>query len=307
MDMEYPLITIGIPVVKDQFLLSAVNCALSQTYSNIEIIILNNASDEQVKNSIRSIVNGLNSDLIYYYENENQLPIIENWNRLLSFANGLFFNLLSDDDKIEKSFISELYNLSCAFPNCNLFHSRILVVNEKEEELRFSPLCNEFEDVFDFIFHRISNFREQFISDFLVRTDAIRKNGGFANLPDAWGSDDLTWYKNACDGGVAYCSKPLFVYRENSFSVTQNMKIKNKIQAHNILFNSISLILKKEGNSLKKKMITDILQLSYDKKDLSILNSDYSKFLIKSKFIKISYDFYNKVRLRIIRRTLFLN
>ena len=78
------LVSVGIPVVKSNFLLTTIESCQKQTYKNLEILILNNASTKEKGDEIESIVNGFNDNRIKYYRNEIQLPMIENWNCVLS-------------------------------------------------------------------------------------------------------------------------------------------------------------------------------------------------------------------------------
>ena len=96
---NFPLISIGIPVIRSQYLEEAFKCALDQTYKNFEIILLNNASNQTVKEEIKNISIKYSSNKIKYYENEIQIPIIQNWNKVLEYSKGDFFAILCDDDK----------------------------------------------------------------------------------------------------------------------------------------------------------------------------------------------------------------
>lgn len=226
-----PLVSIGIPVVKTSYLISTIECCLSQTYINIEILVLNNAKTKETKLDIDEILTRFDDKRIKYYSNEKYLPIIENWNKVLGYAEGEFFALLCDDDKWESTFIENLIVLSTKYKETCIFHSRVLVVNENEQPLKLSPLCYEKEDCLDFIYHRIKGIRLQFLSDFIVKTDAIKKIGGFVSLPDGWGSDDITWFKIAAIGGIAFDANPLFVYRNHPDNISNSKKLKNKFES----------------------------------------------------------------------------
>jgi len=290
-----PLISIGLPVVKHNFLDKSINSCLSQIYTNIEIIIVNNAKNNSIKNKIRSIVLKNKDKRIKYYENKTQIPMIQNWNLTLNYAHGEFFTILCDDDTWEEDFIAELYNLSLKYPSTNIFHSRVNYINERDEIIKKSRLCPEFETGLDLIYNRIliKNYRELFLSDFLVKTKCLKKQNGFIDFPDGWGSDDITWFKIAINGGVAYSSKFLYNYRVNDLNVTNMLDISSKIYSINLQLEEIHKILnkdllKKNDLEIKKiKKIKNLLRLFAFFKKMNLYKRNYIQRFKLPKFICI--------------------
>ena len=86
--MHKPLISIGIPVVKSDYLIKSIESCLNQTYDNIEIIVQNNAKQQKIKSEIRQLVSSFSDYRIRYVEIGNQLPMVANWNSILEKANG---------------------------------------------------------------------------------------------------------------------------------------------------------------------------------------------------------------------------
>jgi glycosyltransferase involved in cell wall biosynthesis len=242
--VNYPLFSIGIPVIKADFLAEAIECALEQTYSNTEIIILNNAKHNSVKLQIENIVKAFSSSKILYYTNNEQLPIIENWNKVLSYSNGEYFSLLCDDDKWDKTFLDEIYKLTVKYSNTNVFHSRVAFINESNSITRLSPICNEYEDVLDFVHEKVKYFRAHFLSDFVVKTKALKDINGFIPITSGLGSDDLTWIDLALNDGVAYTSKVLFYYRESTINISNTTGFKLKVKALNEYVETLNVLMK---------------------------------------------------------------
>lgn len=226
-----PTVSIGLPVVKDQFVQSAIEGALAQTFRDFEIIVLNNADEAGTKGRIKQIVSEFSDNRIRYFENKSQLPMIENWNETLQLAQGTFFSLLSDDDRWAPGYLEEMMDLGRKFPKTNIFHCRMVIIDEKENFIDLAPLYPEHQDHIDFIYHRIKGYSKFTLSDFVLRTQSLRDIGGFITMLDGWGSDDITWFHLALNGGVAYSSKPLYFYRENSFNVSNAKGIKNKYES----------------------------------------------------------------------------
>ena len=298
--MKDKLVSIGLPIIKEEFLKKAIYSCLNQTYTNFELIIQNNAKELIVKSNIREIVESIKDNRIRYFETENQLPMVQNWNEILKNVNGDFFSILCDDDKWHADFIKEMLDLSRKYPLVNIFHSRVVTIDKFDNDIRLSPLCPEYESGLEFIFHRLAKFRSNFLSDFMVRTNSLKKIGGFVNFPDGWGSDDVTWFKIAVNGGIAYSPKELFYYRESLLNVSNNSNIDNKLIAIDYQYNEIKKIIfeHEHKNTIIYKMIENQLlkykeirkPYFYEKK----LINKYKLPIIISKLIVLGIRFFKQ-------------
>ncbi len=227
-----PFISVALPVYKIKFLESALQSVLKQSYLNFELIILNDNSPEDVD----SIIEKYMDPRIRYFKNDvniGEKSLVTVWNQCLEYSVGEFFILFSDDDFYEPKFIEELIKLTNKYPSVNLFHTRVIKINENDEIITFSPLCPEFESGLDFIWHSISGYRMQFVPDFMARTSTLKMLGGFYNLPLAWGSDYITWYKVALTNGVAYVSQPLCRWRISGLNISRKGSVTERILAIN--------------------------------------------------------------------------
>ncbi|WP_446498360.1 glycosyltransferase [Escherichia coli] len=57
--------------------------------------------------------------------------VIDNWNKCLSYANGEYFILMGDDDKLDQDYLSEFNDIISSHPDMNVYHCRSLIINEK--------------------------------------------------------------------------------------------------------------------------------------------------------------------------------
>jgi glycosyltransferase involved in cell wall biosynthesis len=92
------LFSIGIPAFKAKYLNECIDSILRQTYANFELIIVNDASPEDLE----TIVKSFTDSRIKYYCNDKNFGaehVVDNWNKCLSIATGDFFVLMGDDDK----------------------------------------------------------------------------------------------------------------------------------------------------------------------------------------------------------------
>lgn len=259
--MPGPSVSVGLPVTKIEYLKEAVSSLNDQTYSDFELIVLNNGADERIRKKIKSIVTETNKrNNIRYYENEVQLPVIENWNKCLGYAQAELFILFSDDDIYLPDFIKELVLLAERYPDCNLFHCRVLRIDNNGEPTYLTEICPPHEVLMDFMWHRLKGFRSLFIPDFMCRTKSLREIGGFQDLPLAWGADDITWFMIAKNGGVAYTPKTLCYWRLSGINISSIGNIHSRLSSLNIYISKSRSILSdfKPAGIEEKFLLDDI-------------------------------------------------
>lgn len=77
-----------------ELLRCAILSVLSQDYSDWEILVSDNASEEDVA----SLVSAFDNPRIIYSRSSENLAVTDNWNRALAMASGDYFVMLGDDD-----------------------------------------------------------------------------------------------------------------------------------------------------------------------------------------------------------------
>lgn len=207
------LITIAIPAYKRTYLAEAIQSALSQTYSNIELLVV----DDDSPNDLKPIVDNFHDTRIKYYRNEKNLGslnIVKNWNKCLELAQGEFFVLLCDDDLLEPDFAQELITLANKYPLCNVFHARRNVLDENSGGVKTDNAWPEWESLETFYENKLKWIRLHTITEFMYRTAHIA-DIKYIEFPVAWGSDDISIIRFAEKGGIASSQKPLATFRYN--------------------------------------------------------------------------------------------
>lgn len=243
--------SIGIPAYKSQFLKECIDSILVQSYTDFELIIVNDNSPENIEN----IVNFYSDARIKYYKNKINFGaenVVDNWNKCLSYAKGEYFILMGDDDKMDIDYLAEFNMLISKFPGLEVYHCRSKIIDEKSVIIGFTDPRPEFESVYDSIIERIKS-RVFFISDYVYKVSTLRLNGGYFKLPLAWGSDDITSYIAAQNSGIAHSNKPVFLYRKSSITISSTGSVYKKIEAilEEEKWLSIFLDVEPEGNNDK--------------------------------------------------------
>lgn len=116
-DRSNGLVSILIPVYnRENLIAETIQSAISQSYKNIEIIIVDNASTDNTWNIVSSF---LEQDArIKAYKNESNIGPVRNWLRCVEEASGVFGKILWSDDLISPDFIEKtlaLFNKDVGF------------------------------------------------------------------------------------------------------------------------------------------------------------------------------------------------
>lgn len=98
-----PLVSIVIPVYNgDNYLAEAIDSALNQTYSNVEVIVINDGSIDEGKTRAIALKYG---SKIQYFEKENG-GVSSALNMGIEKMTGEYFSWLSHDDKLGMEYVS---------------------------------------------------------------------------------------------------------------------------------------------------------------------------------------------------------
>lgn len=124
MSIYNPLVSIIIPVYNgSNFLKKAIDSAISQTYENIEIIVVNDGSTDDNQTEEIALSYG---EKIKYYKKENG-GCASALNYGISKMNGEWFSWLSHDDEYSKDKVKSAIDI---VQNFNLSHSNTIIVCE---------------------------------------------------------------------------------------------------------------------------------------------------------------------------------
>ncbi len=217
------LLSIGLPAYKSKYLEIAVQSILAQTFRDFELIIINDASPDPVD----AVIKKFNDPRIRYFINEQNVggkDLVSCWNDILKKAAGKYFVLASDDDYYEPDFFVKLLEKANKFPEINVIHCRLRLINSEGETSDISSACNEHEDVLDFMWNRIIKKRNQMVTEFMFRTAALNEIGGFYRMPSGWSSDDITCCLLAKENGVVFVNEVLCNWRNSGENISSSHK-----------------------------------------------------------------------------------
>lgn len=256
--------SIAIPAFKKQYLNEAINSCVSQTYDNFEIVIVNDASPE----NLDEIVNAYNDDRIKYYKNDKNcgaLNVVDNWNKCLSYCTGDYIICIGDDDCLVPDTLREYKRLIDKYPGIGLLHGWTEIIDEESNFCDLTPPRPEFESAYSILWNRWENRHKQFIGDWCFEVEWLRQKGGFYKQPLAWSSDDISSIIGAMKNGVANSQIICFQYRSNRRTITSTGNIEYKMNAVRAERDWYDLFLKEDPTNELDLKYRNLSRLLLDK------------------------------------------
>ena len=214
-----------LPAYKAKYFKEAIDSILNQTYVNFELVIVNDASPEDLD----SIVDSYEDKRIRYYKNEQNVggkDLVAQWNHSITYARGKYLILASDDDVYSPLYLEKMDALVDKYPNVNVFRPRVKRINNKGDIVRIEGYQPEYLTKLEYLYAWTNLWIGSGVPFYIFKREALLAIGGFASYPLAWFSDDATVLR-LMDSGIVTCNMTLFTFRlsTESISTTQNSKV----------------------------------------------------------------------------------
>ncbi|MDD7602491.1 MAG: glycosyltransferase [Firmicutes bacterium] len=247
--MNLPLVSIIIPVYNGSvYMRQAIDSALNQTYPNIEVIVVNDGSEDDGKTERIAISYG---SRIKYFHKENG-GVSSALNLGIKMMKGEYFSWLSHDDlyeprKIEEQVLSLQGKAKCvSICNTKTIDKSSNVVAIRENRYKVSNMSGEEALMY------ITKYGANGCS-LLIPKKAFKEAGLF-NEELKYCQDILMWWKIFLSGyGLTFIDYIGVSYRVHSTQVTQTKKALFKFDAEiisDIVIPQFSEASKKDNNIL---------------------------------------------------------
>jgi glycosyltransferase involved in cell wall biosynthesis len=212
------LVSIVIPVYNGMpFLRDALDCALGQTYANLEIVVIENNSADGTAEYLQGVAD---DRLRVVYRTSTQ-PAAENWTQAVSESRGDFVKLMCADDLIALTAIEQQVSALLAYPGSVLAACRRRIIDDRGEVLKESHGLGRLSG-------RISG--EKAVRDCLLagtnvlgEPAAVLMSGPLVRAAMPWHPEwpymiDVATYADVLRSGDAVCSRDVLA----SFRVSAN-------------------------------------------------------------------------------------
>ncbi len=178
-----PCVSIGMPVYNgEDYLAAAIESILTQTFSDFELIISDNASTDRTADICRAYA--ASDPRVRYVRNGTNLGAARNYNQVVELARGRYFKWASHDDVCAPQLLERCVAVLEREPGVVLCYARTQFIDEEGQAIE------QHEDRFDL---RSPNPHERFAGVFeapgwcnpifgVVRTDVLRQTaliGGY--------------------------------------------------------------------------------------------------------------------------------
>lgn len=203
--------SVVIPVYnKKQEIKSTLESVLNQTFTDFEIILVDDGSTDNSS----AIIRNYQDTRIRLITQKNQ-GVSAARNTGISNASTQYIALLDADDKWEKNYLEEQYKLIQKYPNCNIFAVNYfyLYTSGKKVPNKVNHLnVNEEDGILnDYFFVAATSQPPICASSVVIQKEALEKINGFP-IGIKSGEDLLTWAKLAYHNKIAYSKKCLSTY-----------------------------------------------------------------------------------------------
>lgn len=211
--MTNPTVSVGLPVYNgERYLAEAIESILSQTFTDLELVIADNASTDATQGICERFA--AIDPRIRYVRNERNLGAAYNYNLTLEHARGQFFKWLAHDDVCRPDFIRVCVEALDADPSLVVAYPTPVDIDEHGAELgrRDAGLALDDPDP-------VQRFRDTMgkahacLPVFgLTRADVLRRTGRHGDYPAA---DRILLGELALWGGLHEVPLELYLHREH--------------------------------------------------------------------------------------------
>ncbi|MGI0013753.1 MAG: glycosyltransferase [Nitrososphaera sp.] len=223
MTPKTPTVSVCIPTYNRAGMLrESISSVLEQTFQDFELIVSDNASEDETEAVVRSFAD----KRIAYYRNPHNIGQRPNWNRCLSLASGRYVALFFDDDMMMPENLAEKVAVLEKYPQVGLVHSKYHVVDRHGIVLKFNTnkecAGNCSSDAIEpglVVLETLLKHNIIHESTVMFRRNCYEQLGGFTDqLSLAF--DWEYWMRIASTCDIAFIAKPLVKWRLHSGSLT---------------------------------------------------------------------------------------
>ncbi len=126
-----PRVSIGLPVYNGgQFVSKAIEAVLGQTFSDLELIISDNASTDSTEEICLAYAS--RDKRIRYYRNAANVGVNPNYRRVFSLATSEYFKWVTHDDLQTLDFLEKTVPILDRDPGVVVCYPRVVVIDENE-------------------------------------------------------------------------------------------------------------------------------------------------------------------------------
>jgi glycosyltransferase involved in cell wall biosynthesis len=236
-----PKVTVAIPTYnRAHYLKEAIESVLNQTYTDYELLVVDNASTDNTEEVVKSF----NDKRIKYIKNEKNIGMVNNWNKCIDLAQGKYLIIFHDDDIMKPELLEKEINILNRYDDVVIVATNVTLIDEDNNVLKRKNIrINE-----DIIFKKEDFIRKIYKENLYLPCPTVMMRLSFINKYNlrfeeevGLGCDTYLWFKiNLLPKKIYLINKSYLYYRlhkdQDSFKNFIDMEIK--------LFNNAEKLLK---------------------------------------------------------------
>lgn len=213
--MHNPLVSVVIPSYNhSKYIEKAVLSVIHQTYKNIELIVIDDGSDDGSKKILSDLSQKFNFQLI----SRSNKGLISTLNEALELASGEYFTMLGSDDYFKKNKIELQIDYFQNHSDTMLCYSNLMFIDADGRILKKGK-TKHFKSGFVFKDLIYKNFIP--LPTVMLKTSVVKEAGGF---DDRFFLEDYPlWLKIAKNHPIGYMKDCLTYYRLHGNNVSGNL------------------------------------------------------------------------------------
>lgn len=226
---EKPKVAIVIPTYnRVNYLKETLLSALSQTYDNIHVYVLDDCSSDGTQDYMK---NQVHSKLTYIRNKQNIGPAL-NFKKCIDIldCNIELVNILCDDDKLESSFIEILVNDLIKNSSIKIALGKVVFMDDKGKILHDGKMSKKhIVSSEEFLSARINYEIDSYTSSALFNREAMLKIGNYPQISTGIGGDDFFIYCIGKPYGIIFSSNAINYIRRHpkSCCIDSSYRIKH--------------------------------------------------------------------------------
>lgn len=213
-----PRVSVIIPVYNcSRYVGAAIESVLNQTFTDFELIVLDNASTDDTP----AVIARFDDARLVRQRNEGNVGFAGNVELGMRMARGEYVAVLGADDVLFPVFLDRTVAFLDARPALSLVHADAIWIDESSrpygESAAAWPAVTKGEEAFVDVFRFGFSF-----ATVLMRGECLRRFGGLNKSWGPWG--DLVLFLRLClEGDTGFISEPLAWYRHHRENLSSQM------------------------------------------------------------------------------------
>lgn len=245
--MSNPLVSVVIPCYNhEDFVIYCIQSVIDQSYDNIELIIIDDGSEDDSVLKIQKMVEICKQRFVRFeFRSRSNIGLSATLNEALGWCKGKYFSVIASDDlmlkyktTIQVNFLENHADTVAVFGGIKFIDTNNTQIGERLNK-------SELYDFKKIIMHK----HDLPAPTQLIRLDAIRKVGGYKSefLIEDW----YMWLKLSENNSIFYIDQFLALYRLHENNISKKMTIMHKSRFEILSCFKTSIYYDKALNNIK--------------------------------------------------------